>query len=283
MNIVFNEISFLPYHDNEYVLKENFLLLMKVFEKAKENYGFTHMLFPINIRDIKVTSNKTFFEWVCGITHQGEKNKILSIVKRPFAEDALADRVGDISRYYYTNTEAGIPDTYCYGLTAAYVMKSLCSSLSLHHFWNETQIEFHKIINDKFETEEVTVNNISEEDHFENQIISRFIENLGEIALEETSLSPEDKPISLREDHGKDKLMAFSKKIRRSKHVLSVINSLPFNPKAINLIKEIYPDGKIELVLYWEDAGYGIVIQTTGRNYRETEAIANILKEEFDK
>ena len=106
---------------------------------------------------------------------------------------------------------------------------------------------------------------------------------MGEVTLIETTINSEDKPIALRDDHGKDKLLAFSKKVRTSIYVLSIINSLPFNPKAINLIKEIYPDGKIELVLYWEDKGIGIIIQTTGRNYRETEAIAKELKREFDK
>ena len=77
--------------------------------------------------------------------------------------------------------------------------------------------------------------------------------------------------------------MAFAKKLVVSKYIVSVINSLPFNPRAINLIKEIYPDGKIELVLYWEDKGIGLIVQTTGKNYRETEEIARILKDEFDR
>ena len=47
--------------------------------------------------------------------------------------------------------------------------------------------------------------------------------------------------------------------------------------------KVLLDDGKIELVLYWEDKGIGIIIQTTGRNYRETEEIARLLKKEFDR
>ncbi|MEO6233422.1 MAG: hypothetical protein ABJB11_10090 [Ferruginibacter sp.] len=283
MNLVFNEISFLPHTENEHTLKQNFLVLIKTFEKAKELYGFTHFVFPTNIGILQVTPNRTFLEWAYSIAHAGDKNKILSVVKRPFGNEVLGEKVGDLSNYFYVNADAGIPETYCSGLATAYVKESLCSSLSSMPFWEAKKIEFQKIINDDLDTEQVSVNNISTEEHFEDADIKTFIEYLGDVNLSETEVDPEDKPIALRDDHGKDKLLAFSKKVRASKYVNSIINSLPFNPKAVNLIKEIYPDGKIEMVLYWEDKGIGIIIQTTGKNYRETEAIAKILKKEFDK
>ena len=283
MNLVFNEMSFLPHTENEHTLTQNFLGLIKTFEKAKELYGFIHFVFPANIGTLQVTPNKTFLEWAYNIAHTGEKNKILSVVKRPFGNEVLGEQVGDLSMYYYVNADAGIPETYCSGLATAYVEVSLCSSLSSMPFWETKKIEFQKIINEDLDTEQVSVNNISKEEHFNDADIKTFIEYLGDVNLSETDVNPQDKPIALRDDHGKDKLLAFSKKVRTSKYVHSVINSLPFNPKAINLIKEIYPDGKIEMVLYWEDKGIGIIIQTTGKNHRQTEAIANILKKEFDK
>ena len=159
----------------------------------------------------------------------------------------------------------------------------LCLSLSSQPYWNETGIKFHKVINDDFETQSVFATNIAAEEHFKEKKIKVFIESLGDVNLVECLTMPKDKSISLRDDHGKEKLLAFAKKLMNSKYVVSVINSLPFNPKAVNLIKEIYPDGKIELVLYWEDKGIGIIIQTTGKNYRETEAIAKELKKEYDR
>ena len=96
-------------------------------------------------------------------------------------------------------------------------------------------------------------------------------------------MKPTEKILKLSGDHhGNDKLEAFAKKLFKSEYVESVINNIDFSPKAIKLIKNIFPDGKIEVVLHWESAGYGMVIQTTGKNYRETEAIAKILEKEFD-
>ncbi len=283
MNLLFNETSFQPYVDDEYQLKTLFLELLKILDLAKKDYSFKHIVFPSNIRDIKVTSTKTFYEWAYDITHQGDKNKILSVVKRPFVNDVLAERVDDLSKFYYKNQQAGIPETYCSGLATAYVLESLCTSLSSTFFWNENTIEFHKIINDNFETEIVTAVNISKEEHFAKDEIKLAIEYLGDVYLEISNDHPQNKAISLRDDHGKDKLLTFAKRLVTSKYVVSIINSLPFNPRAVNLIKEVHQDGKIELVLYWEDKGIGLIIQSTGRNYRETKEIAKIIKKEFDR
>ena len=92
---------------------------------------------------------------------------------------------------------------------------------------------------------------------------------------------PERKAINLRDDHGKDVLQAFAKKIRRSPYVKKIINSLPFSSKRIYPIRRTSPEGIVEFVLTWTDEGFGLCIQTTGRNLAETNTIALHLKEEF--
>ena len=92
---------------------------------------------------------------------------------------------------------------------------------------------------------------------------------------------PENKPISLRHDHGKDKLLTFSQRLVQSPYITKVINSLPFNPHQNHPIRRTYPDGKIELVLTWTDAGLGVCLQTTGRNLAETNTIAIYLTQKF--
>ncbi|MDH6087098.1 putative CRISPR-associated protein [Umezakia ovalisporum] len=92
---------------------------------------------------------------------------------------------------------------------------------------------------------------------------------------------PERKPISLRDDHGKDILHKFAKKICRSPYVKKVVNSLPFNPRRTNPILNTTKDGLVEFVLTWTDKGFGLCIETTGRNLAETNSIALHLKEKF--
>ena len=93
--------------------------------------------------------------------------------------------------------------------------------------------------------------------------------------------NPENKVINLRDDHGKDVLLAFGRRIRRSPYVTKIINSLPFNSKQINPIRRTFENGIVEYVLTWTDKGLGLCIQTTGRNLAETNTIALHLTKEF--
>ncbi|MCU0544434.1 MAG: putative CRISPR-associated protein [Oscillatoriaceae cyanobacterium Prado104] len=93
--------------------------------------------------------------------------------------------------------------------------------------------------------------------------------------------APDNKPIRLRDDHGKDVLQAFAEKIRRSNYVKEIINSLPFNSKQIDPIRRTKHDGTIEFVLTWTDRGLGLCIQTTGRNLAETNTIALHLAKKY--
>lgn len=104
-----------------------------------------------------------------------------------------------------------------------------------------------------------------------------------EAELVEDSTPPHEKDIKLRDDWGKDKLQAFSERLVNSPYVKGIINSLPYNPWDKEFIREVYDDGRIELVLTKEDKGLGLVLQSTGRNRRETKEIARILYEKYYK
>ena len=97
----------------------------------------------------------------------------------------------------------------------------------------------------------------------------------------QTDTVAEQKPIRLRDDHGKDILFDFAQKLIRSPYITKVVNSLPFNPKQVNPIRQTFHNGVIEFVLTWTDAGLGLCLQTTGRNLQETNTIAIYLVNEF--
>lgn len=283
MNLIFNEVSFLPNPKTEQQLLHSFISLASLFAKCKSNYGFKHIVFPTDIGEIKISDNKTFFDWVYNISDPGKKNLFLSLIKKPFVRDILDGSIDIINEYYFVSEEYNIPETYCSGLAVAYERKLLTISLNTCMLWEATTISFKKIINENFETHDVLVNNISLEHHLVDHTILDFINSKIPVQLIETAVDHSIKSISLRDDHGYDRLLSFAKKLVKSTYVTSVINSLPFNPNSVNFIRKIYSDGKIEIVMHWEDAGIGLIIQSTGRSYSETEQIAQILKSEFDK
>ncbi|MEM8714698.1 MAG: hypothetical protein AAGE92_02820, partial [Cyanobacteria bacterium P01_G01_bin.4] len=94
---------------------------------------------------------------------------------------------------------------------------------------------------------------------------------------------PEKKPVKLRDDHGTDVLKAFAKRLRHSPYVKAVVNSLPFNPTQRCAVRRVTDEGLIDFVLHWTDPGYGLCIQTTGRNHIETNTIAIHLEQQFGR
>lgn len=284
MELVFNELSFLPHVNNELTLKNQFFDMLKLFEVTKKKFGFKHIVFPSNIGDTYVTSGKTFFQWVYEIPHTGDKNKILSFVKKPFGNDVLEGKIMELNRYYYNNDQAGLKEQYCIGLAISYLKDEVSISLLSNPCWSFPKIIFKEIIDHELNTKDVSASNITIEEHITHEEVQNKLMYAGSLELQLCPLSPAEKVIKLSGDHhGNEKLEAFAKKLFKNQYVQGVINNIDFSPKAINLIKNIHPDGKIEIVLYWESAGYGMIIQTTGRNYRETEAIAKELKKEFDR
>lgn len=97
------------------------------------------------------------------------------------------------------------------------------------------------------------------------------------VHLRRSQIEPENKKINLRDDHGIDILKHWAKRLVNNPYVEKIVNSLPFNPRTTNPIKKVHDNGLVELVLTKTDAGYGMVVMTTGTNKKETEEIAGIL------
>lgn len=103
---------------------------------------------------------------------------------------------------------------------------------------------------------------------------------LALIPVDETE--PAKKKVHLSDDHhGKDVLKAFSKKLCRSPYVQKIINSMHYNSHQRHPIRRTDAQGQVEFVLTWTDPGFGLVIQTTGRNLAETNTIALHLVQQF--
>lgn len=197
------------------------------------------------------------------------KNLIFSFFHSPYSKSELARSKED----EYLTSEWRYKGETCAGLAMSHLTDSLSFS-----FRGEDWNEFVVIRKDG---STVKVRNASCERHV---IVHRpWIETFNKVELLKSNLTPNQKSIKLRDDHGKDLLSQFAKKLCNSDYVIGVVNSIPFNCKEKSFIRKCKEDGKIECVLTWTDAGYGLVVQTTGRNQKETERIAEILNREYAK
>ena len=172
----------------------------------------------------------------------------------------------------YMQSQWRCDDEECFGLAMASILDTLAISID-HTPWNVPSVQISR------DASPVDVRNCSRAEHV--HVHEEWAESLTELELTTCDMPPEEKPIKLRDDHGVDVLQAFARRLLRSKYVVGVVNSLEFRPRSRRFIRHSTDDGIVELVLNWTDAGYGLAVQTTGRNRRETEEIAHRLESEF--
>lgn len=289
MDLIFNELSLHNKVEDIYLaqnLMTNLVKLVRTYKRCFKDYGLEppRLMVPNGFWLLYLTSNYTIQDWLNDTTtdkkHGTYKTFLLGITRRPYIneEDEVIEHKF-ISNYYYLN-EQEIPELEnrgVEGLAVAFIYNTLVISFNTHNLWTKTQISLKEIT----DTSEniVSVRHISSEEHINAH--QSWLEDSRPIELQETNIPNVNKEIRLRDDHGKNKLLEFSKKIVMSPYVIKIINSLPFNPHKNNFIKDIKPNGQIEIVLIKTDEGLGISIQTTGRNLQETKKIAEILKAQF--
>ncbi len=127
---------------------------------------------------------------------------------------------------------------------------------------------------------------ISTADHLHNTSVSAWFEaNMAPPTLVESPKSVDEKfaSFSNRQDHGMEVLEEFVKKLlhsKYSKYIDAPIWSQPFLPYCNQFVSSFERNGKIRLCLHWTDCGYSLLVQTTGRNWRETQYISNLLNED---
>lgn len=282
MHLVFNELSETPLATSLSNAEERVRLFIKTFQEA-EKFGFEYIRFD-DLSKVQLMEEKSLALWFSDTT--SIENRALreffwsSYIRKPYIpeeDEGPEEEYGN--RLYFLNQNE--EEVYCQGLAIANIYNTLSISFFSDDFWGN--VEYSLIIKDENEVfiSIDKVYQVAKPEHLTQ--LATYIEESKEAELIESELKPEDKKIKLRDDHGKDVLMAFSKKLVNSVYVEGIVNSLPFNAQFKSLIKKISSDGIIEIVLHWTDKGIGVVVKTTGRNLKEVKAIAKKLEGKFDK
>ena len=273
--VCFNELSFLDKDEKEdsFLLFSNYAktikaLTTKGFKGVRYEYGIASLTEGNlrNVFELKDNPNgRIFFEY------------IISTARTPYIDpDTQAEE-----RYINEDFEINVDDVWCVGqgFTAAYLLDTIVISLCTHPKWEDSSYEIRNIQDEKNKGLVLNVNRL---ESLETDAINLFIEQRTPLNLEKCNILPQKKSHKFREDHGSDKLELLWNRLCNCDFIVSAINSLEFNPNGKEVIEKCFDDGKIYIRLVDSDAGYGMVIQTTGKNKRETTAIGEeILKNYF--
>lgn len=270
-----NEKSLVVF-ETEDSLQIDFSRFFALYKKL-ESYGFKKInvrpeFFEFLFLSSQESNIHSLYNLFKGTKFQNEISLIISTFVLPFIEEEH-DPIQDIE---YKLIKAPIRGKV-FGFYLANVNNTIAISLNENTDWETSKI---KIFNTEDENEILEVSHVSNNIHIEE--LAEFIVNSkGEFIqrlLSYKLCKGDAKRIKLSSHHGKDKLTALSKKLIRLDYVEFIINSIDNSPRCKNFIQKCYQDGKIEVILINTDAGYGLILQSIGRDLIETLYISKILE-----
>lgn len=270
----FNELSFLDKDDNEdlFLIFSNYAKTIK----ALKTKGFNGVRYEQGITSLVKENLRSIFDLRSNPNGRTLYAFILATARNPYIDsDTQAEE-----RYINEDFEVKIDNVWCVGqgFTAAHLLDTVVISLRTHSKWEELSYVIRNI-QDKRKTEQVL--NVVIPESSETDAINLFIEQRTPLVLEKCNILPQNKSCKFRDDHGSDKLISLWNRLRNCDFVISAINSLEFNPNGKEFIEKCFDDGKMHIRLVESDAGYGMVIQTTGKNKRETMAIGERIMQKY--
>lgn len=277
--ICFNELSLTPLCADKQEVETRIRQYVDTLEQFRLQKGIKKIRYHEHMTAIRLSEDMNLQEYCAVHRHDPISNLLLSTFTMP-----QVDEKNESALEKYCDTQAfvqkGEERLKAHGFNAAYCQGTYCIGFQPENFWANCLYPI-TIISDE-ESKETEWACISQSTHIGSSELSQWEEAvLQPVELQECTLSYENKSLSLRDDHGKDVLTEYARRLLHSPYVIGVINSLPFNRNVSRYILQVKENGIVNIVLHWTDDGYGMAIQTTGRNIRETQAIAKILEKEY--
>lgn len=257
MDLFFNELSI---KDKDGIDHDSVRIMVIVYKELLKH----------NVTTCRISheDNVKLFQMISKMSNSvNVRNFYFSFFRSPYESESVEKNQEDYWGHSWTHE-----GDECIGLALAVLLDSAVFSI-YSSSWNIPFIEILKDASSSY------ARNICVNEHVSMHIPQLLGE--AEAELVRCDLQSFDKKIVLRNDHGKDVLEDFSKRLVQCPYLVGIVNSLPYNPYERKFIKKVRENGLIEIVLPWTDKGYGIVVKTTGRTLRETEKIAEIIQEEY--
>lgn len=280
MELIYNELSENPLSVNMFEANNKMQLFSQTISEARQK-GFRHIRSHHASHQIQLSDDYTLYDWLNNRgVNEVLRNNLYGMLVLPFIKDEDEDVVAHYveADYYFEDAANEIEKTNCAGLAAAHLYETLSVSLQSSPAWIKNILYITIEANGNSTTEQV--NNVFSRECFALPEISIIVENLGELDLQVTPITVNNKRVHLTSHHGQKELKALWDKLKNSPYVEEGL-SIGWGGK--RFIRKTYANGQIEIVDNSTDEGYALLITTTGRNLRETDAIAEILREKYER
>lgn len=275
----FNDLSITPlcYSDEEVYTRINTYVQVLKFCCS---LGFKKVRYEQPFQSIELKKNYTLHEYICNHGMDSGARLILSMVRKPYIDENTVEEERFVNTKVTLNKNNREIDAE--GLTCAYLAHSFAIGFASGIFWttnNSFELSIYDQISKKSKTDNVFC--ISTLEQFEMEEFIHFAVYSLPLVFKQCGVPKEDKPIHLRDDHGKDDLKDFADVLLKEVYIKEVVNSLPFSSFSKDIIGKIEDDGVIELRIKDSDKGLGLVIRTTAETRREALYMAADIKKKY--
>jgi hypothetical protein len=278
MELLFNELSTISLSSDKYQANDKMKTFAETTVTARQK-GFRKIRSHYDSHEIELATDYSLYNWLTDKSvPEVYRNYLYGMIILPFIreeDEAIEDKYIE-ANYSFEDLENEIKKTECLGLASAYLYETLSISLQSGKAWAKNILQISIETNSIARTEEIK--NIFSKECFNVASISAFTEQLGDVTLEQSNILPDEKKIHLADHHGTNELNAVWAKLKLSPYVIEG-RSTDWGGK--RFIRKIEKNGVVEIVLVDSDRQYALWVQTTGRNLRETKAIAEILEKRY--
>lgn len=141
MNLICNELSFVPLAASDSIIENRFTQFLKTFQAAQKRYGFKKILFLEDIAQQQVSEDSTFSQCIAKIKNSTVRNALLSFYSKPFLDDLSDAEAEDFYKGTYTIEGEDCPNSNePYGVPLAYIRKTPCISINSAPFWQQPKL-----------------------------------------------------------------------------------------------------------------------------------------------
>ncbi len=142
MELIFNELSFLPLSDNVSQVEQRFKILLNTFKEANSKYGFKKIRFAVNLSSQQLTAEMKFVQVVGDFTNKDLKRAVLTFLNPPYLDDLTVNEMETFykSEYKLVGDDCPTKETP-FGLPVAHIKSFPVISLDSHEFWKASFIE----------------------------------------------------------------------------------------------------------------------------------------------
>jgi len=279
MELMFNELSLKPICSSVEEAKICAHDFAKTYAAAGRA-GFLRVRSVYRTSEVQLAPEYSFHDWLMdGSVPKVQREQFYGKWTHPFIDEDDEERSEKYitSDYYFEDKESKLERQKCFGLTAAHLFQTLSISVATAELWKRIKLNVI-VVNEEGELV-VPVFNVASPESFNDERVSKFIENLGEVELIETDIAPKDKEVGISDHHGKKELNELAARMIHSPYV-EIIRSTRWGGN--RFVRKVEPTGVIEIVLVNSQRRYALWVQTTGRNYRETLEISKLLADRYE-